>query len=89
MSTAAFRDREMSVDREALQIDMSVTLAAGAGIALFDAGGARALKQNPVADPEPDNAAHALVIGDKPRIVQRQLRDISEFIERGAIVGTS
>lgn len=86
VSTAAFRGVEMSVDRAVLQREMSVTLAGGAGIASFDAGGTRALGQEPVADPQPGNTAHALVIGPKPRSIQRQLRDISVFIERTAIL---
>ena len=74
VSTAAFRDIELSVDRAEIQRDKSITLAAGAGIAQFDAGLARVFNQEPVAEPNSGNAAHALVLGSKPRSVQRGLR---------------
>ncbi len=56
------------------------------GVAQFTARDARELGQEPVADPIVGNLGHALVIGDKPRRVQRGLRDASNFFERDDIL---
>ena len=86
VSSAAFSGSEMSVDVERIQSDMSITLEDGAGVAEVETVVARGLSQDVVADPLPENPAHALVIGDKPRRVKRALRDAARFISRVEIL---
>lgn len=88
VSSAAFSDPELSVDISRIQLEMSITLAGGAGVAEFQASTARALDQQTVADPLPDNVAHALVIGPKPKSVQRRLRDAASFTSRERILSS-
>ena len=76
----------MSVDRAVIRLDMAVTLHDGAGIGEIRTAAARNLGQDVVADPTPDNDAHALVIGDKPRSVKRALRDAARFITRDEVL---
>ena len=76
----------MSVDIARIQQDMSITLADGAGIAGFQASVAQALDQKTVADPLPENAAHALVIGQKTKSVRQKLRDAAIFKPRENIL---
>ena len=86
VSSIAFSDPEMSVDIARIQQDMSITLAGEAGVADFHASTAQALDQETVADPLPDNAAHALVIGKKSKSIQRKLRDAANFTSRERIL---
>ncbi len=76
MSTAAFRDTAMSVDRvgivQRLGHDVAFTQQSGAGVAEFTAAFARVLNQQVEATPIADNPAHAEVLGAKPKQVQRQ-----------------
>lgn len=86
ISSAAFSGREMSVDLAGIQMDMAVTLRQGAGVAELLAATAGGLGQDVLHDPLPDNRAHALVIGDKPKRVRRALRDASRFITRDEVL---
>lgn len=88
VSSIAFSDPELSVDIARIQQDMSITLAGEAGVAEFQASAAQALDQQTVADPLPDNAAHALVIGQKPKSVQRKLRNAASFTPREQILSS-
>ena len=88
VSSAAFSDPDLSVDVSRIQLDMSITLSGGAGVAEFQASAAQALDQQTVADPLPDNAAHALVIGQKPKSVQRKLRNAATFTSRERILSS-
>lgn len=82
VSTAAFIDQKLSVDRSlvvlALGHDHSYTRQSGAAVAQFSAGLARTLGQEVVADPEPDNPAHALVVGDKKPGGRRVARTLAQ-----------
>ena len=82
----AFSDHDLSVDIARIQQDMSITVAGEAGVADFQAAAAQALDQETVADPLPENAAHALVIGQKSKSVQRKLRNATNFTSRGHIM---
>lgn len=75
----------MSVDVARIQSKMWITLEDGAGVAELEVVAARNLDQDVVGDPLPENPAHALVIGDKPRRVKRALRDAARFIARAEI----
>lgn len=88
VSSIAFSDPELSVDIARIQQDMSITLAGEAGVADLRASAAQALDQQTIADPLPDNAAHALVIGRKPKSVQRKLRNAASFISREQILAS-
>ena len=76
----------MSVDVARIQSKMLITLEVGAGVAEMEAVVARGLDQDVVSDALPENPAHALVIGDKPRRVKRALRDAARFIARAEIL---
>lgn len=85
VSTAAFKDPEMSVDRAAIRSaageDHSMTRQDGAGVAVFTVQTALDVKQACVADPLDDNAAHALVVGNKKqRSVQKHFLANSTFV---------
>jgi len=72
ISSAAFTDDEMSVDRAKLRsVDESLSEHPGYGLAEFEAGFARGLGQSVEADPKVLNLAHALVRGKKSRSVRR------------------
>ena len=86
VSSAAFSDPELSVDIARIQREMSITLADEAGVAAFQASAAHSLGQETVADPLPENAAHALVIGPKSKSVQRKLRNAATFKSRERIL---
>lgn len=85
VTTAAFKDREMSVDIARHRNDMSATLDNGAGVASFLSAVAYDNGQDVHRDPIEDNGAHALVIGDKPRSVLRAFRDAATFTSREEI----
>ena len=76
----------MSVDVASIQRDMSITLGDDVGVAVFEAAAAQALGQQTVADPLPDNAAHALVVGHKSKSVKRRLREAACFKSREEIL---
>ena len=86
VKSVAFNHPEMSVDVARLQRDMSITLAKGAGVAEFQVSVARDLSQEVRHDPDVDNHAHALVIGDKPRPTREALRDAAHFTPRQQIL---
>ena len=85
VSTAAFKNLEMSVDIARLQGDMRVTLKDGVGVASFRAAVAYDNGQTVVADPQEDNNAHALVIGRKPYSVLKAFLRSSEYVSRASI----
>ena len=89
VSSAAFSPNRMSVDLASLQLDMSITLRDGAGVAEIETAAARDLGQEVVGDPLPVNPAHALVVGDKPKRVRRALRDAARFVDRGDMSSAS
>lgn len=89
LTSAAFSGIEMSVDVASIQQDMSITLGDDAGVAEFKAAAAQALDQRTVADPLPDNPAHALVVGHKSKSVRRRLREASRFKSREQILRTA
>lgn len=89
MTSAAFSGFEMSVDIASVQKDMSVTLGADTGVAEFQVVAAQKLNQRTVADPLPNNPAHALVVGHKSKSVKRGLRDAATFHSRETIMGTA
>lgn len=64
--------------------DWQSCLAAHSGYSLVKllAGIARAYKQAVIHDPLPDNDAHAIVEGAKPRSVAKSLADASEWVHR-------
>jgi len=76
----------MSVDRAVIQLDMAATLHDGAGVGEMPTTAARELGQDVVADALPNNRAHALVIGDKPRRIRRALRDAARLVTRDQIL---
>ena len=86
VSSAAFSGDEMSVDVASVQIEMSKTLVDSVGVAEFEARIAQALNQETIADPIPENPAHALVIGKKTKAIKRKLRDSARFTSRNAIL---
>ena len=85
VSTAAFKDPNMSVDIARLQVDKRITLQNGVGLASFEAAVAYDLGQTVVADPKEDNRAHAVVVGRKPYSVLKAFVRSSEFISRESI----
>ena len=85
VSSAAFSNLNLSVDVARIQKHMSTTLGGGAGVAEFKATAAQELNQQTVADPLPENPAHALVIGNKSPSVKRALRDAATFTPRERI----
>ncbi len=85
ISTAAFKDPEMSVDRaivrRAAGEDHSVTRLDGAGVAVFLVQTALDVGQSCVADPIDGNSSHALVLGNKkPRSVQKHFLANATFV---------
>lgn len=90
VSTAAFRDLELSVDVESVMIELGLSaewcIANRSGFRLVSlrAGGCRELRQlvclDPVTDPGAENPAHGLVYGEKTRAVQRELRDLAIWV---------
>ena len=85
VSTAAFKDTSLSVDRrrvvETMGEDHQYTRKDGVGVAEFSVELAVGLGLDCVSDETDDNPAHALVNGKKTRPVYRRLRDGSTFLE--------
>lgn len=87
LSSSAFKDPEMSVDRAALlsspQVALSKAKHASHGLAELVARAARAMEQEVVHDPqelfEPE-WAHSLVKGAKPKSIARRLAAASSLI---------
>lgn len=81
ISSQAFRDEEMSVDRAAFR-EVEETLAGyrGYGIAALGAAAARNLGQAVLADPLPRNPAHALVRGRKSKSTSRKLARAASWV---------
>lgn len=86
VSSVEFSGEELSVDIARIQKDMSVTLKDGVGVAEFKAGSAQELGLQTIADPLPDNPAHALVIGKKTKSIKRKLRNASKFVPGKEII---
>lgn len=88
VSSAAFSDPSLSVDRarivEASGGDAGVTMQDGVGVAEFTAALARGKGASQIVegDPTPDNPAHAIVRGAKPKAVARFFANSSVFIPR-------
>ncbi len=85
ISTAAFKDPEMSVDIARLRRYMSLTLENGVGVASFCSAVAYDNGQLVSSNPLEDNQAHALVIGNKPRRVSLEFCNSSTFTSRETI----
>ena len=85
ITSAAFKDPQMSVDIARLRDDMSLTLANGVGVASFSSTVAYDNGQQVYSNPLVDNQAHALVIGSKPRNVRREFCNSSVFASRETI----
>lgn len=85
ITTAAFKDPEMSVDIARLRSDMSATLANGVGVAKFSSAIAYDNEQEVCRDPDGENEAHALVIGNKPRSISLKFCEAAEFVSRDEI----
>jgi hypothetical protein len=85
-SSAAFNDRELSVDIESTLTALNRSHQScidgydGFGLAWFSAGTARANQQAVSRDPLPDNPAHGIVYGDKPTRVKKQLVEGATWI---------
>lgn len=74
VSSQAFRDREMSVDRgDYWEAAQSLHGYDGYGLASILTSSARACQQEVVADGTLFNPAHAIVRGDKPKSTARRL----------------
>ena len=88
ISSAAFRDPQLSVDAEQLLIrnghDWKFCLLAHAGYSLARllAGDARKQNQAVIYDPIVGNDAHTIVKGSKPRSVAKALADSSVWVYR-------
>lgn len=85
LSSAAFKDPEMSVDAESLLrkagLDWRFSLKDPEySLVRFQAGVARKNSQSVVPDPLPDNPAHVLVRGKKSPGIANRLRDASEWV---------
>lgn len=81
ISSAAFTDPEMSVDRGHYRsIEESLENYGTFGLAVLLASAARQLGQTVVADPDLLNPAHALVRGHKSRSVARSLARASAWM---------
>ncbi len=81
VSSAAFTDPEMSVDRGSY-CDLEQTLlgSSGYGVAVLLTATARGYGQEVVSDPVLLNPAHALVRGEKPKSIARKLARASMWI---------
>lgn len=86
VTSAAFKDYEMSVDRANIQESMQATLLDGVGVAKLNCGDVNSLGQQVRAAPRPDNAAHALVIGTKTTSISRQIRKMAVFVSKEDIL---
>lgn len=85
LSSAAFTDPELSVDRAMLTTtEQTLREHPKHGIAAFTAGLARELEQEVVPDASLFNRAHALVKGSKPKSVKRRFAREAELIRQPA-----
>lgn len=74
VSSAAFTDREMSVDRSPYcNVEQTLFGYGGYGVAALLAATARTFDQEVISDPLLLNPAHALVKGEKPKSIARKL----------------
>ena len=87
ISSAAFKDPELSVYLESVMTKAgrepadAISSRPDCGLASITAGDARSLGQAVVRDPRPDEAAHGIVYGPKPRAgVSVKLRDGARWI---------
>ena len=85
-SSAAFADHELSVDVAGLHVAAGRTVEApleghaGCALASIAAGDARQRAQIVCLDPEPNNAAHALVVGKKTSGDRKHFARISSWV---------
>ena len=68
------------MEREGRTVSDAVSGHSGFGLVGFTAGLARRCEQGVARDPLPDNAAHAVVFGPKPKSVQRKLAIAAAWI---------
>lgn len=81
VSSAAFSDPEMSVDRSPYWgLDQTLLGYSGYGVAALLAASARGYDQEVVSDPMLLNPAHALVKGEKPKSIARKLARASAWV---------
>ena len=81
ISSQAFRDQNMSVDRASYRdSDESLSNYAGFGLAGFQTGKARMLDQEVVSAKELLNPAHALVMGHKSKAIARKIAESAVWI---------
>lgn len=81
VSSQAFRDRELSVDRgQYWDATRSLQGYAGYGLASIIAAFARACQQEVIADGNLFNPAHALVRGDKSKSTARRLAGTATWV---------
>ena len=85
ITSAAFKNYDLSVDIASLQDNTLSTLGHGVGIASFSADVAYENGQDVRRDPIDNNVAHALVIGGKPRSVRLAFCAVSQFTRRDEI----
>lgn len=84
VSSQAFRDRELSVDRgQYWDATRSLQGYDGYGLASIVAAFARSCQQEVVADGNLFNPAHALVRGDKPKSTARRLAGAAMWVSLG------
>jgi hypothetical protein len=88
LSSAAFNDRELSVDIASTLSQLNRPYESclhgydGYGLIWFSAQSARANQQVVCRDPLPDNPAHGIVYGHKPTSVRRRLAALSTWLVR-------
>ena len=83
ISSGAFNDPELSVDRAKLREPReTISNFKDRGVASIVAGFARELDQQVLADPLPDNKAHALVKGKKTKSIARKLAQSAKWVIR-------
>jgi len=86
LSSAAFKDPEMSVDLETvlaahgLPVEACLKGHEGHLLAALPAGGCRRLEQAVCPDPLPDNPAHGIVYGRKKGRIPDRLREIATWV---------
>jgi hypothetical protein len=84
VSSQAFKDLELSVDRLALltSAEEALDVWKGYGLAALDAGDVRRLGLEVKADPLDDNPAHALILGNKTKAIARRLARMATWVRR-------